>query len=246
MADRTTRPIALVLTCEHGGNRIPAPWRALFHDQQARLDSHQGHDIGALACARALARRLDVQLWAAETSRLLIDLNRSPHHPRLFSDITRHLPATDRQRILETCYLPHRQRVTRHIHDLIAAGHRVLHVGVHSFTPVLDGVERNTDLALLYDPARPLEARLCARWRDALRKDGRFRVHSNRPYRGVSDGFTRYLRTCFRPADYAGVELELNQRLLTRPGTAIRSLHDLLASTLEMTTRSRISVINRR
>ena len=45
----------LVITCEHGGNRIPAPYRDLFHAHQALLDSHRGYDSGALIMARALA-----------------------------------------------------------------------------------------------------------------------------------------------------------------------------------------------
>jgi predicted N-formylglutamate amidohydrolase len=38
----------LVITCEHGGNRIPKPYRDLFHADQALLSSHRGFDPGAL------------------------------------------------------------------------------------------------------------------------------------------------------------------------------------------------------
>ena len=33
----------------------------------------------------------------------------------------------------------------------------------------------------------------------------------NFPYLGTDDGFTTYLRTKFADADYAGIELEVNQ-----------------------------------
>ena len=39
----------------------------------------------------------------------------------------------------------------------VAARKQVLHVAVHSFTPVLHGERRNADVGLLYDPARPRE-----------------------------------------------------------------------------------------
>jgi len=38
----------LVLTCEHGGNRVPAAYRALFEGAEALLATHAGYDIGAL------------------------------------------------------------------------------------------------------------------------------------------------------------------------------------------------------
>lgn len=223
--------LALVLTCEHGGNRIPRPWQALFRGQRPRLDSHQGYDRGALECARVLARRLRAPLVYADISRLLIDLNRSPHHRGLYSDITRRLPPQERRTILERHYAPHRRRVEQLIDRHIRSGRRVLHVAVHSFTPILEGKVRDADIALLYDPGRRLESALCRGWRHALRSDGEFTVRSNYPYRGVSDGLTRHLRTRFPTARYAGVELEINQRLLGRKRT-VDSLQTLLASTL--------------
>jgi predicted N-formylglutamate amidohydrolase len=47
--------VGLVITCEHGSNRIPAPYRDLFHAHEVLLDSHRGYDPGALIMARALA-----------------------------------------------------------------------------------------------------------------------------------------------------------------------------------------------
>ncbi len=230
-------PLTLLLSCEHGGNQVPTEWRALFRGHQSRLNGHSGYDLGALDCARALARRLAAPLLYAVTTRLLVDLNRSPHHPRLFSDITRALPRDAKQKILRRHYLPHRDRVEARIAELIGCGNRVLHVAFHSFTPVLDGVVRNADIALLYDPARRLELRLCRSWQRALARDSAFLVRRNFPYRGVSDGLTRYLRTRFRPDQYAGIELELNQGLLNRRRDDVTALYSLLAGTLRETLR---------
>ena len=41
----------LVITCEHGGNRIPVRYRGLFKVKKAVLLSHRGYDIGALSLA---------------------------------------------------------------------------------------------------------------------------------------------------------------------------------------------------
>ena len=78
-----------IITCEHGGNRIPAPYRRLFRGQRALLDSHRGYDPGSLVMAKALASAFGAPLVASTVSRLLIDLNRSIGHPQLFSAMIR-------------------------------------------------------------------------------------------------------------------------------------------------------------
>jgi predicted N-formylglutamate amidohydrolase len=225
----------LLLTCEHGGNRIPPAYRPLFRGRRRLLESHLGYDRGALAVARALSKRLGSPLLHAEVSRLLVDLNRSPGHRALFSEVTRALPAAARADLLARHYWPHRLEVERWVRRHATAGRAVIHVAVHSFTPVLNGVRRGADIGLLYDPARPLEAALCAAWKAALGRHG-LAVRRNYPYRGVSDGLTRQLRARFAPGRYAGIELELNQALLR--GARARALPRRLAEALADAMRS--------
>ncbi|MDP2109733.1 MAG: N-formylglutamate amidohydrolase [Thiobacillus sp.] len=90
-----------LITCEHGGNRIPPRFHALFADFEALLHTHRSHDPGALAPARELAMALAAPLFVSTTSRLLIDLNRSIGHPRLYSGATRSAPPAARREILE-------------------------------------------------------------------------------------------------------------------------------------------------
>jgi len=104
-----------IITCEHGGNRIPAPYRRLFRGQRALLDSHRGYDPGSLVMAKALASACRAPLVASTVSRLLIDLNRSIGHPQLFSAVTRAAPAQTRAQIVERYYRPHRVQVERFV-----------------------------------------------------------------------------------------------------------------------------------
>ncbi|MCA9519950.1 MAG: N-formylglutamate amidohydrolase [Myxococcales bacterium] len=202
------------MSCEHGGNDVPAWLRPRFRQLDALLETHRGFDRGALALFGRLERHAAVSAWST-TSRLVIDLNRSLGHPRLFSEATRPLQREERERIVREHYLPYRQRIEEQIATRIADGQRVLHVSVHSFVAVLDGVVREAEIGLLYDPKRSLERQLSLEWRRQLRAgDPRLRVRMNYPYKGVSDGFTRYLRTRFDDASYAGIELEVNQSQL--------------------------------
>ncbi|MBL8730407.1 MAG: N-formylglutamate amidohydrolase [Planctomycetes bacterium] len=211
--NRAAAPLRLVLTCEHGGHGVPAALRARFRGHRDVLTSHRGWDLGALVVARQLARAFAVPLQAATTSRLVVDLNRSPDHPRVVSEFLDGLTDAERRRLLARLHRPHRQRVEQAVARLRRRGAQVLHIGVHSFTPVLDGVERRADIGLLFDPARRPEAAFYRRWKRGFAAAAPdWKVLANHPYRGTSDGLTTALRRQF-PRGYLGFELELNQRL---------------------------------
>ncbi len=130
-------------------------------------------------------------------------------------------------------YRPHRAEVERIVRAAVARGRRVIHIASHSFTPVLDGVVRTADVGLLYDPRRRPESALCARWKDALAaRAPALRVRRNYPYAGKGDGLTSYLRTRFGPADYVGVELEVNQRIVAAGAPRFPALRRALIETL--------------
>lgn len=220
-----TQTVTFLVTCEHGGNRIPPRYHHLFAGFEELLQTHRGFDAGALALARDLARVLAAPLSVSSTSRLLIDLNRSIGHPRLYSEATRNAPATIRREILKNYYLPYRKKVEAEIAGLIAQGNKVIHVSSHSFTPELEAEVRNADIGLLYDPARHGELELCKRWQTRIMALApELKVRRNYPYTGKSDGLTAYLRRCF-PADvYVGIELEINQKHALKGGSKWRAL----------------------
>ena len=151
----------IVLSCEHGGNRIPAVYRNLFAKAGDVLTTHRGLDIGALAVARRMSSVLSVPLVYSDISRLLVELNRSRHHRGLFSEYTRDCGPGMQEQILQRYYFPYRQQLETLIRDRINRKHVVTHLSIHSFTPELDGKVRNTDIGLLYDPARSREAAFC-------------------------------------------------------------------------------------
>jgi predicted N-formylglutamate amidohydrolase len=211
---------------------VPARWRPLFRGAERLLASHRGYDPGALEVARRLARATGARLHAARATRLLVDLNRSPGHRRLFSERTRGLERGEKERLLAELYLPYRSAVEREVRRAIEAGGRVLHLSVHSFTPVLDGDVRRADVGLLYDPARPAERAFAGTWsRGLCERAPELRVRRNYPYRGVDDGLIPWLRERFPARRYAGLELELNQRHAAGPPDAWRRFGEVLVGT---------------
>jgi predicted N-formylglutamate amidohydrolase len=222
-----------LITCEHGGNRIPAPYRSLFREYHALLDTHRGYDRGALVMARELASALRAPLVVSTTSRLLIDLNRSIGHPQLFSAATRAAPLAVREQIIARYYGPYRARAEHLVRQSVAHRRRVIHISSHSFTGELDGHVRRADVGLLYNPARSGEAELCARWRAALAALAPgLRVRRNYPYAGKGDGLTSYLRLRFPRRVYIGIELELNQNMVLGAGRRWTALRRTLIDSL--------------
>ncbi len=228
---RTSRNVqrrtVIVLTCEHGGYKIPAAYRSLFSGADDVLKSHRGWDPGALAVAEAMAARLKADLFASTTSRLLVELNRSLGHRSLFSDFTASLTEEQRQKVVDRYWQPYRDGVTSHMAALVGAGQQVIHLSIHSFTPTWDGKLRRTRIGLLYDPRRLNERSFCNAWKAELRQQcPEYSIHSNQPYKGIADGFTTWLRRQFAATDscdgtYAGIEVEINQALI-HPSTTSR------------------------
>jgi len=224
----------LVITCEHGGCEVPHAWAAIFSGREALLASHRGWDAGALELARQIADAFGVPLHAATTTRLLVDLNRSIGHRQLFSVVTRALPRAHRADLVDRHYRPHRQAVEAEIARLIASKRRVIHIASHSFTPTLDGVPRQADVAWLYDPRRPAEVAFARAWmRECARLAPDLRLRRNYPYRGRGDGLTAALRRQHPDAAYVGIELEVNQRFVEQRGAAWDSLKAMVVDSLE-------------
>ena len=205
----------LLITCEHGGNRVPRRYGHLFRRWGRRLGSHRGFDFGALRMAREISEYFDAPLVASTVTRLLVDLNRSVGH-RDISRVSREMSPVERERMLRDCYRPYRAEVERWVAKAIGRGHRVVHISSHSFTPRLHGKVRLADVGLLYDPVRPGESALCQHWKAAIsRVAPELRVRRNYPYYGKGDGLTSHLRLLHSPDAYIGVELEINQALVT-------------------------------
>jgi predicted N-formylglutamate amidohydrolase len=227
---------APVVSCEHGGNRVPAGFPRTRKLLEA-LPTHRGWDPGALPLARHIATRLRAPLRYSTMSRLIVDPNRSEGHEGLFSEWSRGLPLEERRRLVTRYHRRFRHRVRRAIEMASEGGRRsVVHLAVHTFTPVLGGEKREVDVGILFDPEREFECRVAELWRTGLAaRRPELRVRFNEPYDGRSDGLTTTLRSAFDAAgvpDYAGIELEVNQALIGLGGRFPHPLAVALTDTL--------------
>lgn len=223
---------ALLVTCEHAVNVVPQRWQHLFRDNPEILMTHRGWDQGAAELARFLAGELSAPCFMALVSRLLLDHNRSPHNRALWSEFSRELPVQEKTLLLDDYYRPFLEQASHWIAERQMNGERVIHVSVHSFTPVLDGKARDLDIGLLYDTNRSDEAFLADIWKSRLTAGNpELKVRFNVPYRGRSDCHQRSYRELYKSGAYQGIELEINQNLVSaQPGW--NDIKKLLADSL--------------
>ena len=231
-----------MITCEHASNALPDFVLRTFRDcnmQEALrrgeescdiwgipedvLVSHRGYDIGAYKAFAHLVKRLKPDFnCAAQFTRLAVDMNRSSTSKNFFSEYTVHLPESTKACMIGL-WKKYREKIERFVSSKIPERMRnnvkevplkVIHLGIHSFTPVLNGVERDADVGILYDPSRPAEAKLAGILIQSIRmREPSLRIRKNYPYLGKSDGLTTTLRQKFGTA-YVGLEIEINQKLL--------------------------------
>ena len=238
---RGRRPSGLLVSCEHGGNGVPPEYAPLFAEARRVLESHRGMDFGARYVALAFGARLGVTPAIGTVTRLVVDLNRSPHHRTVFSEYTRGLSREQKSAVLDAHYRPYRTAVEGLVERTVRSGAFALHVSAHSFTPELHGKVRNCDVGLLYDPRSESERRFIEAWHAALAVHApALRVRRNYPYRGVSDSLVTHLRRLHGQRTYAGVELEVNQKHVGTPGwhALVATLTDALEAAVQATAGS--------
>jgi len=201
--------LSIILSCEHAGNQVPVRYNSIFDTDEA-LNSHRGWDPGALDITVGLSEALDVSCFIHQTSRLLVEVNRSIGNAQLFSEFSQTLGDEDKQLLLDKYYFPYRLRVE----NAIAMTNKpVLHLSIHTFTPLWNNELRLTDIGILFDQERELEKSISEKLINCLKEVfPDFRIHANEPYKGTDDGFTTYLRTRFSGEEYAGIEIEVNQK----------------------------------
>lgn len=204
--------LAVVLSCEHGGNDIPQQYTSLFKEAGDVLNSHRGYDIGALELFNQLKNDHVVYTQFTTISRLVVDINRSLHRKSLFSEFTMVLPASEKEILLNEIYHAFRNSFKQRVYGFWEQGRRVLHLSVHSFTPELKGVIRETDFGILYHPGCPQEKQFAKVLKLEIEKAlPGYRVRFNYPFQGKPDGHVRYFRDK-ESEKYVGIEFEINQK----------------------------------
>ncbi|UEM19979.1 N-formylglutamate amidohydrolase [Skermanella mucosa] len=177
----------VLLLCDHASNAMPASLGTLGLDDAA-LSRHIAYDIGAADVTRALVERWDAAAVLSGYSRLIIDLNRDLDDPTSIPVISDGVvvpgnraldPAEAAQRV-DGLFWPYHSTAAAEIDRLRGRGQVPAVVSIHSFTPVMNGIERPWHIGILWDrdPRMPVPVM------ERLRADARLVVGDNEPYTG--------------------------------------------------------------
>lgn len=207
----------LMITCEHASNELPARVKDLRISQED-LDSHRGYDIGAFAVYEELVSKFKPNFYSSgRYSRLFVDLNRSLRNNKFASPagIAYHESYWGEVEKFVVQNLPEKESASP---EKLPASPAIVHLAIHSFTPILDGRTRNADIGILYDPSRLAEREIADIIVAEIRvRFPQYKVRRNYPYQGKTDGLCTALRKKFDPhktGRYVGFEIEINQKLL--------------------------------
>ncbi|MBP9681488.1 MAG: N-formylglutamate amidohydrolase, partial [Bacteriovorax sp.] len=150
----------LLFSCEHASNAIPKRYKRLFLKKINLLNTHRGFDNGSRQLGASLGLFFKSPVIYGQFSRLLIDLNRSAHHRNAFSEFTAFLTKNEKEDLIKNYHTPHWNKVQGALSELWKVNTLIIHIGVHSFTPILNNQKRNADIGILYDPSRKKEREL--------------------------------------------------------------------------------------
>jgi predicted N-formylglutamate amidohydrolase len=196
---------SIVLSCEHASNQVPLRYRSAINDDDV-LASIEGWDIGALDIALAISEAIDAPCFAHNTTRLLVDVDRSLANPWLFSTYTVDLGDEDKQQILDKYYFPYRLRVENSIASLSKP---VLHLSIHTF----QSRESVPSIQIKWSNHNPVEDRYINRFVNNLSGvTAPVKIHFETVTK-EHDSFISYLYKRFASEEYTGITLMFDQRL---------------------------------
>jgi predicted N-formylglutamate amidohydrolase len=222
----------VLLMCDHASAATPAEYGSLGLGSEV-FSQHVAYDIGARTMTLELAERLDASAVLANFSRLLIDPNRSPSQPGFVPAVSDGIEIPANQD-LDAAEIGHRQRTYYEpFHDALslqsqkirARGQVPLAVGIHSFTPIMQGAGRPWEIGMLWN-RDPRLAKQLINW---LRRDPALTVGDNEPYSGKVLGHTMDFHGGRH--GYANVVIEVRQDLVATEADA-RAWGALLADAL--------------
>ena len=178
--------VPVLLVCDHASHRFPRSLGTMGLDYLNR-HSHVVHDIGAGALVEMLANNLGVTAVLCQYSRLIVDCNRElvDHNAFLeFNDgvdipANHNLRSDEKEKRASEIYWPYHNAIKNQIVRLNKHGIDPVVISIHSFTPVMNGNDREWEIGVLWDKD-PVTAEI---FLSRLVEAG-YLVGDNKPYSG--------------------------------------------------------------
>jgi predicted N-formylglutamate amidohydrolase len=201
----------VLLTCYHASNAIPRSLAGLDL-APGEASQHIGWDIGAAAVTRLLAPLIDAPAVLSGYSRLVVDCNRDPGDPSSIPAASDGVEIPGNIRISKrargqrrsACFDPYHAAIRARLEALAATRIVPAFISIHSFTPVMNGLNRPWHVGILWDRDGRIPLPLLA----ALSADAAITVGDNEPYTAREPaGYTVRHHAVARGLPHVAVEL---------------------------------------
>lgn len=176
----------ILFICDHASNKIPKEMEHLgLADYQ--LGRSLAWDIGAWKVAKELSDRLSAPLIGSGYSRLVIDCNRPLDAIDCIPSQTEgvcipgnmHLDEAQRKQRIEHIYWPYHRAIREKIIAMQNSSGPISLISIHSFTRVMQGVERPWHIGITYNSQSRLSSLLL---KHLNCNGGKFCIGDNQPY----------------------------------------------------------------
>lgn len=179
-------PHDVVFLADHASNTVPDDMNGLGLAAKY-FDQHIGYDIGAETMSRELVRLLGGAAVLACFSRLIIDPNREHWRADLVPTISDGIPipgnqditAEDEKARIDRFHTPYHQACEDVVGGYLQQSKRPPVVGIHSFTPHMDGFDRPWHIGFMWNDDARLGLYLAKYF-----EDQGFCAGHNQPYGG--------------------------------------------------------------
>ena len=207
--------VPLLLVCDHASNRFPQSLGSMGLDYLDRV-SHMTLDIGAGAIAESLADKLGATALLCQYSRLVVDCNRELSDNSMFLENSegtnipgnQNLQINEKERRVSEIYWPYHNAIEAQICRLRDQYINPIVISIHSFTPVMNGEDREWEMGVLWD-----KDQITAEFFLNKLTDAGFFVGNNEPYSGKApEDFTIDYHA--EPIGLPHVGIEIRQDLI--------------------------------
>mgnify|MGYP001595014056 CR=1 FL=1 len=205
--------VPVLLVCDHASNRFPRSLGTMGLDYLNRV-SHIALDIGANAVAETLADNLGATAVLCQYSRLIVDCNRELIDDSAFLECSagvdvpgnNNLQESEKEIRASEIYWPYHNAIKDQIVRLKRLGIDPVVISIHSFTPVINGNDREWEIGVLWDKD-PVTAEI---FLTRLAKAG-YLVGDNEPYSGKDpEDFTIDYHAESIGLPHVGIEISQN------------------------------------
>jgi len=230
--------VPLLLVCDHASNRFPQSLGSMGLDYLDRV-SHMTLDIGAGAIAESLADKLGATALLCQYSRLVVDCNRKLSDNSVFLENSegvdipgnQNLQITEKERRVSEIYWPYHNAIEAQIYRLRDQYINPIVISIHSFTPVMNGEDREWEMGVLWD-----KDQITAEFFLNKLMDAGFFVGNNEPYSGKApEDFTIDYHA--EPIGLPHVGIEIRQDLINHD-EGVERITDTLQEVISALTTS--------